>query len=111
MAEEFGAEDVQNGKLWAFLAYLLGIIGFIIVLLAQKENKFAMYHAKQSLGLFIAAIVLSVAAMVPFIGWFLIGPIGMLVIIVLWVIGMINALTGKATALPLIGSYAEKINL
>jgi uncharacterized membrane protein len=102
------ASKEDDGKIFAFLAYLLGIIGFLIVLLAKKDNKFAMYHAKQSLVLFIVSIGVWILAMIPFIGWFILGPIGWICIIVLAVIGMINALTGKEKELPFIGKYAAK---
>jgi uncharacterized membrane protein len=101
----------DEGKLFGFLAYLLGIIGFLIVLLAKKENKFAMYHAKQCLVLFIASIIAYIITMIPVIGWFVLGPILSIIILILWIIGMVNALTGKEKALPIIGKYAEKINL
>jgi len=101
----------DDGKLFAFLAYLLGIIGFLIVLLAKKDNKFAMYHAKQSLVLFIAWVIVSVVGtIIPFIGWFIIMPIGSLVLIIFWILGMINALTGKEKPLPFIGQFGSKFN-
>ncbi len=101
----------DDGKLWAFLAYLLGIIGFVLVLLLKKDNKFAMYHAKQSLVLFILAVlVMIVGSIIPFIGWFIILPIGNVIVLILWIIGIINALTNKEKPLPVIGKFADKIN-
>lgn len=103
MAKEVSGES----KLFAFLAYLLNIVGFIIVLLVKKDDKFAMYHAKQSLVLFVAWVVICVVGLViPFIL-----PIGGLLLLILWVIGVINALTGKEKPLPLIGKYGEKLKL
>jgi uncharacterized membrane protein/RNA polymerase subunit RPABC4/transcription elongation factor Spt4 len=112
-----GMTGADEGKVFAFLAYLLGLIGVLVVYLAKKDNPFALYHAKQSLVLSIAAIILSVGAAilaaVPFVGWILalviwIVDIGVLV---LWIIGMVNALGGQQKPLPIIGEYAEKINL
>ncbi len=105
------AKGQDDGKMWAFLAYLLSIIGFVLVLLLKKDNKFAMYHAKQSLVLFILAIGISIiGSIIPVIGWFIILPIGNLVILVLWIIGIINALGGKEKPLPLIGGFADKFS-
>lgn len=101
----------SEDKLWAFIAYLLGILGFVLVLLAKRKNKYAMYHAKQSLVLFIAGAILNVAGIVPIIGWFVIRPIGGIFILVLWIIGLINAVTGVKKPLPLIGKYGKKIKL
>ncbi len=101
----------DDGKLFGFLAYLLGIVGFLIVLQAKKDNKFAMYHAKQCLVLCIAAVIAWVVWLIPVVGWFVLGPILYIIILILWIIGMVNALTGKEKPLPIIGKFGEKINL
>tara|TARA_Y100000031_G_C8160303_1_gene356652 strand:- start:518 stop:850 length:333 start_codon:yes stop_codon:yes gene_type:complete len=107
-------KDVEDGKVFAFLGIFLTVIGFIIVLLAKKDNKYAMYYAKQGLVLFIAyviaAIVNMILAFIPFIGWLL-----MLVIwiglLVLWVFGLVYSLSGEEKEIPLIGQFAKKIKL
>jgi uncharacterized membrane protein len=98
-------------RVFAVIAYLLGIIGFLIVFLAKKDDKFALYHAKQSLVLFIVWIIIHVAGMIPLIGWFVIWPLGMLFLFILWVVGIINAATGRQKPLPVIGQFGERINL
>lgn len=105
------SKEVEEGKIFAFLAYLLSIIGFLIVLLAKKDNKFAMYHAKQSLVLFIVYIIGWVILLfIPILGWMIL-PVWGIVMLVVSIIGMINALTGKEKELPIIGKYAEKIKI
>ncbi len=103
-----------ESKVWAFLAYLLGIVGFILVLLIKKTDRFAMYHAKQSLVLFITYIAVwiisAITGFIPFLGRF-VSFILWIVVFVLWIIGMINALKGEEKQLPLIGSFGNKINL
>lgn len=104
-------KEMEEGKIFAFLAYLLSIIGFLIVLLAKKKNKFAMYHAKQSLVLFIVYMIgWVVLVFIPFLGWSLL-PIWWVLMVVMTIIGIINALTGKTKPLPIIGKYAKKIKL
>jgi uncharacterized membrane protein len=101
-----------ESKLFAFLAYLLGILGFVIVLLVKKNDKFAMYHAKQSLVLNIFAIIVYICGMfIPIIGWFIILPLGYILVAILWIIGVINALTGKEKPLPIIGKYGENLKI
>lgn len=108
MAKTVSADD---GKLWAFLAYLLGLIGFVLVIALKKDNKFAMYHAKQSLVLFIfMVLVMVVGTVIPFIGWFIIMPLGSLLVLILWILGIVNALTGKEAPLWLIGRFGDKLN-
>ncbi len=115
-------KEVEDGKIWAFLAMFLGIIGFIVVLLAKKDNKYAMFYAKQSLVLFIVGfgggIVLSVLGMIlgaiPILGFLITGLIAAafwIFMLVMWVMGWISALSGQEKYLPLIGEYAKKINL
>jgi uncharacterized membrane protein len=100
---------IEEGKVWAIIGYL-GIL-FLVPLLAKKDNKFALYHAKQGLILFIAEIVIWVVAFIlmfiRFVGW-AIAAILWIAILVLFIIGIVNAATGKYKALPLIGQIAEK---
>ncbi|MBW3016926.1 DUF4870 domain-containing protein, partial [Candidatus Woesearchaeota archaeon] len=110
----------DESKIFAFLAYLLGIVGFLIVLLAKKDDKYAMYHAKQSLVLFIAVvagwvavfIVSLIIGFIPYVGWILSALLSLalwLGFLALWILGMVNALTMKEKPLPVIGQYADKI--
>ncbi len=102
----------SESKIWAFIAYFLGIIGFIIILLIKKKDKFAMFHAKQSLVLCITWIIVYVAGIaIPFIGWFIIWPFGNIAMFILWIIGIINAITGKQKLIPIIGKFGEKIKI
>ena len=103
--------EVEEGKIWAFLGVFLTIIGFIIVLLAKKDNKYAMYYAKQGLMLFIASIVLAILGwilmFIPILGiviyWVL-----YLVLVILWIMGWVYALQGTMKPVPIIGKYAEE---
>lgn len=108
------SKEVEEGKIFAFLGVFLTIIGFLIVLLAKKENKYAMYYAKQGLVLFIAWVIVWVVAMVlifiPILGW-LVMILLYICMLVLWIIGWINALSGVEKPIPIIGKYAEKIKI
>jgi len=102
----------HESTLWAFLAYFLSIIGVALVFALCRRDKFAMFHAKQSLVLFFAAILVSVAsAVVPIVGWLVIAPVGNVFILILWVIGIVHSFKGEKTALPIIGKYAKHIKL
>jgi uncharacterized membrane protein len=101
---------VDEGRLFAFLAYLLWLVGFFIVLIAKKDNKFAMFHAKQSLVLCIVGIASGVLHAIPFFGTLVALVLG-LVLTIFWIMGMIYALTGQETNLPIVGDLAAKINL
>lgn len=99
-SQMFEKEDIEKNKAMAILAYII----FLIPLLAAKDSKFAMYHANQGLVLFLVGLAVNVVGgIVPFIGWFVILPFGNLFVVVLVILGIINAAKGEAKPLPLIG--------
>ncbi len=111
-------EDIESGKTMGILAYIF----FVIPLLAARDNKFAMYHTEQAIILWIAfvliyivlwiltfiigqisssiACVVSIAGILPWIAY-----------LVLWIMGLMNAIGGKVKELPVIGAYGAKLNL
>ena len=100
----------DDSKTWAFLGVFFLVIGFILVLLTRKDDKYAMYYAKHGLILFIAALLFSLFGNIPVIGnpisW-----IGTLVLIILWVMAFIAALSGEKKKFLVLTDLAEKINL
>src|SRR3989338_4132014 len=101
------AEAKGNETLMAALAYLLGFITGIIFLLIEKDNKFVRFHAMQSTILFIALFIVNVILTITFIGLLLVPIVG-LIGLVLWLVLMYMAFTGKKFKLPVIGDIAEK---
>ena len=97
---KYDAQDIEKNKVMALLAYII----FLIPLLAAKDSKFARFHTNQGLVLFLGGIIASVVAVIPVIGW-IVAPIAGLVITVLAVIGILNALNGRAKELPVIGKF------
>ena len=100
ITEQFDKDDIEKNKVMGLLAYIL----FFIPLLAAKDSPFARYHANQGLVLFICGLISSLVWIIPILGW-IIAPILGIVITVLAVIGIINALNGKAKELPIIGKF------
>ncbi|MFC3771379.1 MULTISPECIES: DUF4870 domain-containing protein [Paenibacillus] len=94
--------DIDKNKGIAILAYII----FFIPLLTAKDSKFAMYHANQGLLLLITAVGINIiSTVIPFIGWWIIGPLGNLAVFVLLILGIINAANGQRKPLPLIGGF------
>lgn len=96
--------DVERNKGIAALSYIW--ILFLIPLLVKKDSDFAKYHAKQGLIFFIFSTIVGFLSWVPVVN-ILLG----IFCLVLFIMGLINALGGKKVPLPVIGQYAEKINL
>ncbi len=114
-----GADD---DKVFAFLGVFLTVIGFLVVMLAKKDSKYAMFYGKQGLVLFIAWIVAWVASLIlgaifaflPVFGWVLSLLVSLAVsagMFILWIIGLIYSLSGEMKPIPIIGQFAEKINI
>ncbi len=100
----------KDSNVWAFVGVFLGWIGFLIVLLTRKEDKFAMFYAKYGLILSIAWVIVWILAWVPIIGrWIYI--VGGLVLLVVWVIAFIAALSGKEKRFPILSDLADKIQI
>ncbi len=97
---DFDAADIEKNKVMAVLAYII----FLIPLLAAKDSPFAKFHTNQGLVLFIGAIASSIIAAIPIIGW-IVAPILGLAVTILSIIGIVNALGGKAKELPIIGKF------
>jgi uncharacterized membrane protein len=99
------AADVDKNKIFGILAYL-GIL-WLVPLLAAKESPFARYHTNQGIILFITGmgvwICSIVLAFIPILGW-LIDLCLFIGMVVLWIMGIINAAKGECKPLPVIGN-------
>lgn len=107
----FDANDVAQNKVMGILAYF-GFL-FLVPLFAAKDSPYARFHANQGLVLFIAefaygivyGILAVIFAFIPVVGLIVIAVLGLvaIVFIVLLVIGIMNACSGEAKKLPVIG--------
>ena len=106
-----GGTDVEEGKTFAILSYVLMFVGlpFFLIPLIMRNNDFALYHAKQCLIVSLAMLV-GVVISVPLIAVCVGVVLGILVGIAYYVfaiIGLINTCKGEAKPLPLIGKWGE----
>jgi uncharacterized membrane protein len=110
--------EIQDGKTMAILAYII----FLIPLFAARDKKFAMFHTEQVLVLIIVWVVIWIAFTILSIivskisstlgcGLSIISILIWVAYLILWIMGIINAATGKVKELPIIGSYGAKLNL
>jgi len=99
-------EKAQGSRKNTGMAVVAYIIFFIPLLTDAKNDPFVKYHVKQGLVLFIGYIVTMIVGMIPVIGW-IISPLLGIFLFVLFIIGIMNAVNGKETPLPVLGSFAE----
>lgn len=101
----YDTQDIQDNKIWAILSYV-GILFILPLLVNGGNSRYGKFHANQGFILFlldiVCMIVSAVLSWIPFIGA-LIRAILSLVVLALMILGIVNAATGKAKELPLIG--------
>lgn len=99
----------EEGKTIAIIAYIT-IIGLIIAYFMNndKKNAFANFHIGQSLRIAILGVANSVLAMFLPSSIGIVSTIISLGILVLWILGIVNAINLKETPLPLIGTIGGK---
>ncbi|AZA79444.1 DUF4870 domain-containing protein [Chryseobacterium sp. G0186] len=99
----------MDNKTLSIVSYIT-VFGWLIsfILGKEKSNGFLKYHLKQSLGLVIFSIALSIVVNILFMVTSLeiLGILGLLPLI-LAIIGIINAANEVEKPLPLIGKMAE----
>ena len=96
--------DVEANKTVAALSYIS--ILFIVPLLGKKDSKFAQFHAKQGLVMFIVELIAMLVFWIPVIGW-LIG----LAALVLAIAAILKTLQGEWWQIPYIYDWSKKFNL
>lgn len=100
--------NIAEGKNIATIAYIT-LIGLIVAFVqnGEKKNKFASYHIRQSLGLMCTGFALALVNIIPFLGW-IISIFGVIGLMVLWFMGLMNAINGKEQPIPLLGNLYAK---
>lgn len=101
-------QDLPDDRLMAAIGYL-GIL-CLVPLLLKKDSAFAMHHGKQGLIILIAWIALWVGNIIPVLGQ-IVWALGSIVLVILIIVGMVNALQGKLWDMPVLGKYAKHMKL
>ncbi|MFH1711754.1 MAG: DUF4870 domain-containing protein, partial [Patescibacteria group bacterium] len=111
-ATAVNSKDVEENKYIAAIGYIF-ILCFVPLFMA-KESKFAQFHAKQALVLFIIEVAFSIVDVVlifiPIIGWFTIVALWIAIVVVA-VMAFFRALAGESWEIPVIADWVKKLNL
>ncbi len=97
-------KDVQENKTIAALSYIWVLC--LVPLLGKRDSEFAQFHAKQGLVLFIIEVIAGLFVWFP-----VFGPLLMLVLLVISVIGIVKTLNGEWWEAPFIYEWSKKIKL
>jgi uncharacterized membrane protein len=101
-------ETVNSGKTLAIVAYLT-IIGVLIAFFMnqEKRNSFTAFHVRQGLGLWLLYFIFGYVVS-GFDNWTLTYSFW-IVFAVLFVYGIVGAISGKANKVPLVGDLFQKL--
>lgn len=100
--------ESNNDNMLGAVAYLLGFITGVVLLLVEKKSKFVRFHAMQSTIFFGGLFVVNLAlGFIPLLGW-LVGFLLSLAAFVMWIVLMWKAFSGEMYKLPVVGELAEK---
>ena len=98
---KFTADDISENKVSAIAAYLLGPIGIIIALLIARDSAYTAFHVRQALKLTVSSVMLEIAAailavfgMIPFLG--IIFKLLLVIVGILWFIVLVLKLIAIA---------------
>ena len=98
---EFDPEEIVDNKIFAVTAYLFGFLGIIVALLAGRDSRYVKFHVRQSLKLSIASVLAIIPAIIPILGWIVMGVL-LLILTVIEIMAIVWAFQGKSRDLPLI---------
>ncbi len=97
-------ENVAN-----FVAYLLGWITGLVMLLVEKDDATVRYHAAQSVTVFGSLTILNILLpFLPALGPMIMGILAP-VTLVLWVVLLVMSLLGNAPRLAVISNFADQL--
>lgn len=114
--DQFSQEDISKNKAMAVLSYLGMLV--LVPILISKDSPYVKFHANQGLVLLIAEMIWGAFGKVTqgilghlifrpfaFLYWGVSGLTGVvsLIIAILAIVGIVNAATGKAKELPIVG--------
>ncbi len=97
-------KDIEENKAIAALGYVWVLC--LLPLLLKRNSKFAQFHGKQGLVLFIIEVIGSFIFAIPILGWAL-----FVIVVVLAVLGAKNAWEGRYWQMPIFGHFVSKLNL
>lgn len=108
MDDEYTKEDIENNKVLSLFSYISFL--FIIPLIACSNSKYAKFHVNQGIMLCITnvvfeAILKALKVLELSFAYDIADAVVNIGLTVFMVIGIVNAVTGKAKKLPVIGNF------
>ena len=87
----------------------LGIL-CLIPLLFKRNSPYVQFHAKQGLVILIVWVILWIGNIIPILGQ-IVWAVGSVVLLIVVILGIVNALNGKMWPIPFLGKYAAQLKV
>ncbi|HNX69453.1 MAG TPA: hypothetical protein PLL75_01920 [Candidatus Omnitrophota bacterium] len=100
--------EVQDAQFFAAIGYLSFLC--FVPLILKKDNKFAHFHGKQALVLFILELAAGILKVVPAIGD-LVFTSSFVVLGIVSLVGVVKVLMGEKWEIPVISDIAGRITI
>ena len=98
--------EIQDAQFFAAIGYLSFLC--FVPLALKRGNKYALFHGKQALVLFIFELAASILKAVPALGD-LVFTLSFVVFGILSLIGVVKVLMGERWEIPVVHEIAERI--
>jgi len=100
--------EVQDGKFFAAVGYISVLC--VVPLFLKKDNRFAQFHGKQALVLFILEMAAAILRAVPALGD-IVFTLAFVILGIFSLVGIVKVLMGEYWEMPVIREVASKISL
>jgi len=98
-------QEIKEGAPFAILSYVLFL--WILTFIFKKDNRFAYFHARQGVVIFVGNVICFAFMFVPILGvlfW-----LGEMAMIFFSLYGIYLSLTGKRKNIVVVGDIAQKL--
>ena len=102
----------MSSKVTSVLSYF-GLIGWLIAFFAGTKDDKSIYHLKQGFGLILLSIVFGIVIQILVrisTSLALVGTVLWIVLLVLFILGLINAIKEEKKPLPIVGKSFESFD-
>ena len=100
--------EVEEGKYFALIGYLSFLC--FVPLFLKRNNRFAMFHGKQALVLFIFELGACIVKLIPLLGE-VIFALAFVLFGILSLVGILKVLMHEYWEMPIVSDLAQKIHL
>ena len=97
---------MKKSKSLAVLSYLNFLA--LAPLFMSRQDETVKRHLKQGVFLLLCLIFLPYVLIIPLLGW-IIGAVWAVLMVVIWMMGVISAITGREKSLPIIGKVTDRL--